>query len=288
MWYAYINIYVYIIDNWYIVNLHLLENLKGFFGSRVTFSKSTPLDSAVLPKGIPGTLGTRRKEAFRTLTELKAAPTAFLTQLVTKIRVIDPNIGALLMRGFFWKPSCKACFPRISKRNIRWSWSLSSSGTRKIHHVEGRCISQNQQTKRSRSKNKQNKVFVIDESGFILLWPPWTPKDSITKLGRWVKLEFTKQQKLGMEKWIYSKKRWEQGNSFSSKKTSTQQHTEHERAVNKHPHVERTNWKKKLLIKFVKQNNPRKKMMQGNNWAYLVSVARFWPQKAAIRKGWTK
>ena len=195
-----------------------------------------------------------------------------------------------LWGDFFLKAQLPvAFFHEFRYATCEGSWSWSSSGTRKIHHVSRffldlRCISQNHQTKRSRSKNKQNKVFVIDESGFILVWPPWTPKDSITKLGRWVKLEFTKQQKLGMEKWIYSKKRWEHGNSFSSKQTLTQQHTEHERAVNKHPHVERTNRKKQLLIKFVKQNNPRKKMMQGNNWAYLVSVARFWPKKSSNQK----
>lgn len=193
------------------------------------------------------------------------------------------------MSGILLKAQLQSIFHEFRYATCEGSWSWSSSGTRKIHHVSRffldlRCISQNHQTKRSRSKIKQNKVFVIDESGFILVWPPWTPKDSITKLGRWVKLEFTKQQKLGMEKWIYSKKRWEHGNSFSSKKTSTQQHTEHERAVNKHPHVERTNRKKQLLIKFVKQNNPRKKMMQGNNWAYLVSVARFWPKKSSNQK----
>lgn len=42
--------------------------------------------------------------------------------------------------------------------------------------------------------------------------------------------------------------------------------------------------KKQLLIKFVKQNNPRKKIKQGNNCLYLVSVARFWPKKSSNQK----
>lgn len=122
MWYAYINIYVYIIDNWYIVNLHLLENLKGFFGSRVTFSKSTPLDSAVLPKGIPGTLGTRRKEAFRTLTELKAAPTAFLTVMGSwwqRSEIFRPQYWCPVYEGILLKAQLQSSFPRISIRNMR-------------------------------------------------------------------------------------------------------------------------------------------------------------------------
>lgn len=90
------------------------SNLKGFFGSRVTFSKSTPLDSAVLPKGIPGTLGTRRKEAFRTLTELKAAPTAFLTVMGSwwrRSEFFRPQYWCPVYEGiFFWKPSYQLHF----------------------------------------------------------------------------------------------------------------------------------------------------------------------------------